>query len=260
MSASAASLGVAHSAPIDWHALKPGEPGYDPSRSNEVQYDPIRDPRAKPFWEWRSVIQGGQVWPWTNGRIHGFNGLFNEHAGKDWLDGVPETVASMYDPAAGKTRQTIVVPRHYGLGTAQQTLGEDDLVNTYSTMLYFPQPTALKTWEKLNRLSQLMTYDEAVTRYRQSQSQGVMRESSSYSGTLKSLGAASRGSHESTLEAAVEITHGNLLTQHIAMPLNDPSLWQQSPSAVIVMWPITPGQAQEMSRPAVPAGQQGFTW
>ncbi len=236
-------LGRCNVAPIGW----------------EVGEDASRDPRAKPFWEWRTVVQNGLPWTWTNARMHGWAGWGNEHFGGDWLDGCPVSVEHMYDPQLGKTRQTIIVPASYGLGTAQQTLPAEALVDTYSIMLYFPRLDKKPVWEKLKQFGSLMTYPDAIRMYNNNSNHSS--QANTRSAQPSTFGVPKSSPLESAVSPAVEIAHGNELSQHVIMPINDSTLWCETPAAVIVCWPVTPEQAAQMNRPSeVSPGRRGVTW
>lgn len=208
---------------------------------------------AQDHWEWRT-IDGQHVW--TNARQHGFSGTRGEHRGYDWLDGCPEDVSTMYDPEHGVVRQSAAVPKHYGLGTAQQTVPRERLVSTYSIMLYFPRREKLDLVQRLKDFDQLMTLDQARRKFQNQQWRSSPEGSVSRGGTHM-MGAESLGPLRS---AEVEITHGNKINQHVIMPVMYPGLWQPLPSALIVCWPVTPEQARELNRPLGVTPERAGLW
>jgi hypothetical protein len=213
---------------------------------------------AAPFWEWRTI---DARYTWTNARQHGFPGFSGEHYGKDWIDGRPEDIATMYDPQKAMVRQTVVTPRKLGLGTAQQTLPEERLVDTYSIMLYFPKPEQRSVVEKLKNFSRLLTPEQARQQFQySSQTRGSVMRGEAI-GAPQTFGMEKEALEHLGYQPSIEIAHGNEIKQHVVCPINDPTLWQSQPSAVIVCWPVTPEQATVLNRPpGVSDSRKGFGW
>lgn len=216
--------------------------------------------QAKPYWEWKTVPRsdGKGFFTWTNARGHGFAGANGEYSGRDWNDGVPVN-EDLYDPYKGRTVQSIIVPRVWGIGTADQTV--DWTTGTYSWMLYFPRSEAAKTAKKMSQLASLMTQDEARQMFSQQQSyssRGATRSYGAQPKGLETLGA-SRGTRSAPVQEAYTVTHSTQeIKQPIVPPPNIPGLWSDQPEAVVVGTLITPETARALTQAEVPAGRQVF--
>lgn len=243
--------------PWDWEG-KPGTP---------------TDPTAKPYLEWQDIEVGGKTYPWFNAAIHGWSGWDNKDRGLDWRDGIPESVATMYDRERGRVTQSIMVPyKAQGLGVAEQTVQPEDVQKTYSVLLFFPVPSAAAKAKELANIGQ--PWHDYHTRtplagpsgYYESHKNDLLKGYGSGDknlileslGPAKNFGIRTRGDAPSrpmptptptetpTVTADYKMAAGGWIKQHIIPNSFSQLFWSPVPEVLLVCWPISQTRAEQL--------------
>jgi hypothetical protein len=237
-------------APFDWD-------------SEVARQNPLKDPAAQPKLEWREIVEpDGGVYTWQSAALHGWSGYTGLHAGKDWRDGVPEKLSTMYDPNLGTVLQSIFVPMETrGLGLSEQTLQEEDVRGTYTVALFFPQCSA-ESAKKLAKFRSLV--DPSAYRpepvYRGGATRGGGLESSFRGAVPKSFGGGEQVVLEScrSVEPEFKMAAGGRIRQHIIENQFGPGFWVRKPEVLLVCWPVSQETAQRLMTPNLGGRRRNF--
>lgn len=176
------------------------------------------DPAGLPQMEWRTVTENRRQYVWQNHMFHGQN------PGKDWIDGVPDNLENMHSPN-GKVHQMILVPKGIpGLGVAEQTLQPGEVNALMSVLLFDITEEGRQAYNR-----SVLSQRDSRRGYPQSYSKGGGEETYRSAPVLRG----------ESFQSDQKIATGGCISQWFMRNPCEPQMWNSSPTALIVVVPVS---------------------